>query len=259
MTDAFFVPDGDAFESTRWTMGPWDPNAQHAGPPSALLGRAFDLLPSDMPMQVARFTVEIFKPIPIARLRVDARVVRPGKRVQYAQAALLDGDDAVARASAWRIRVSDADEVASIENSARDVPGPEGIEPWKPFEPVEPKYICGMEWRFARSDFESMGPAAAWMRLRIPLVAGEETMPLSRVLAAADSGNGISHEIEFGQALFINTELTVHLFRAPATEWVCLDARTHQNARGIGLAESNLWDERGLIGRGAQALYLGAR
>ena len=35
--DAFYERDGDAFVPSELTRGPWDPAAQHAGPPSALL------------------------------------------------------------------------------------------------------------------------------------------------------------------------------------------------------------------------------
>jgi len=43
----------------------------------------------------------------------------------------------------------------------------------------------------------------------------------------------------------------------PAGEWVCLEAATWPSRDGIGLCESRLWDERGLIGRALQSLLLG--
>ncbi|MGH2673102.1 MAG: thioesterase family protein, partial [Actinomycetota bacterium] len=60
-------------------------------------------------------------------------------------------------------------------------------------------------------------------------------------------------------SLFINTEITVHFARMPEGEWVCLDARTRVGPEGVGVAESVLWDERGMIGRGAQSLLIAAR
>ena len=92
-----------------------------------------------------------------------------------------------------------------------------------------------------------------------PLVAGEEVSPLTRVLALADSGNGISATLPFDKFLFINTELTVHLARYPEGEWVCLDAITRIGPEGVGMAQSVLWDERGRIGAGAQALLVAPR
>ena len=44
MPDAFYERDGDRFRATELTRGPWDPGAQHAGPPAALLGREIERL-----------------------------------------------------------------------------------------------------------------------------------------------------------------------------------------------------------------------
>jgi hypothetical protein len=97
------------------------------------------------------------------------------------------------------------------------------------------------------------------MRMRVPLVEGEEPSPLARVLCAADSGNGISSVLDFRTYLFINPELTVHLHRYPVGEWVCLDSRTSIDPAGIGMAETGLYDEQGAIGRAAQSLLVGPR
>ena len=59
MPDAFYEPDGDRYRATELTRGPWDPGAQHAGPPSALLGREIERLPDAEEFQVGRVTFEI--------------------------------------------------------------------------------------------------------------------------------------------------------------------------------------------------------
>ena len=74
------------------------------------------------------------------------------------------------------------------------------------------------------------------------------------MLVAADSGNGVSAELDYHRYLFINTELTVHLTREPEGEWVCLDAVTRTGPQGVGLSESVLADTRGRFGRSAQTL-----
>jgi acyl-CoA thioesterase len=79
------------------------------------------------------------------------------------------------------------------------------------------------------------------------------------VLAVADSGNGVSSALDFSAWAFVNTDLTVHLHRMPAGEWVCLDAATAVEPYGVGLAESRLLDRDGPLGRGAQALFVGPR
>jgi hypothetical protein len=258
--EAFYARDGESFRPTPWTRGPWDPNAQHAGPPAALVALAIEALEPDGQWQVARFTLEILRPIPLTPLRVEARIARPGRRVQLVEGSLVDERGEVAKASAWRIRRSEqpvaaaGDEPPPFDPPGEAPPAPTFDPPWE-----GESYFTAMEWRVARGTFFAPGPAAVWLRPRVALVEGEEVSPLARVLIVADSGNGISSVASPLEYLFINTELTVHLFRLPRGEWVCLDAVSRIDSSGIGLAESVLWDETGRLGRGNQALLVAPR
>ena len=77
-------------------------------------------------------------------------------------------------------------------------------------------------------------------------------------MGAADFGNGISRMALFEELLFINPDLTVYLHRLPVGEWVALDASTHLEQHGVGLAQSALWDVQGPLGRSLQSLLLDA-
>lgn len=258
MSEAFFVPDGDAFVATELTQGPWDAGAQHAGPPSALLGRALEQCEARDDAMIARITLEILRPVPITRLHTQARVVRPGRSVTLLEGVLSDDDGPVMLARAWRIRTQDIGVEAGLEPPPEPMPPEQGDERFfVGWDSVG--YHTAMEWRFSRGAFLAVGPATVWMRMRNPLVAGEEISPLVRVLAAADSGNGVSAVLDFKRHIFINTDLTVHLHRHPAGEWVRLDARTVAESHGVGMAESALHDERGALGRSVQSLLLADR
>ncbi|MGH3412240.1 MAG: hypothetical protein ACRDPH_04075 [Marmoricola sp.] len=54
----------------------------------------------------------------------------------------------------------------------------------------------------------------------------------------------------------MNTDLTVHVFRPPEGEWVCLEARTELGPGSVGLAAARVSDRRGTVGRSAQALLV---
>jgi hypothetical protein len=116
-----------------------------------------------------------------------------------------------------------------------------------------------MEIRFGGGTTFGEGPALAWFRLRLPLIAGEEPSPVARVAAAADFGNGVSRVLDFERYLFVNTDLTVHVHREPVGEWVLLDAVTRAEPQGAGLASSVLHDERGPLGLAAQTLFVDRR
>jgi hypothetical protein len=255
VTDAFYVIDGDAATPSELTRGPWDPNAQHAGPPSALLARAIELCEPREGMRVGRVTVEILAPIPIAPLTVSASVVRPGRSVEMLEASLSGAEGEVMRARAWRLAESDI--TADWEQDVPP-PGPEDAADLEFFDSGQSVgWHTAMEIVFARGKFLEPGPATVWMRPRVALVEGEEFSPLQRVMVAADGGNGVSAPLDWSGFIFINTDLSVHLLRPPVGEWVCLDSVTHVD--GIGMSDTALWDERGRIGRAAQTLLVRAR
>lgn len=259
MPGAFYERDGDHFIATELTRGPWDPGAQHAGPPSALLGREIERLEDAEEFQVGRVTFEIMRSVPIGPVSVEAKVVRPGRRVQLLEASLSNDEGELMRARAWRLRTGVV-ELPPEAAAPGPPPGPkQGYQPEFFATGQDAGYHTAMEWQAVSGSFLEPGPATVWMRMRVPLVAGEDPSPLQRVLVAADVGNGISAVFDWRQYLFINVDLTVHLERLPEGEWVCVDAVTLPQPSGIGTAESVLSDQRGRIGRAAQTLLIARR
>jgi hypothetical protein len=257
--DAFYEPlDDGRYRSTVLTRGPWDPRAQHAGPPSALLGGALgSALGSTLDGPVVRITLEILRPVPIADLTVTTELLRPGRKVALAQGVLSDDEGPVMLARAWAIRSEELALPAEVRAGPDAIPGP-GEASAKPFflGAADVGYHTAMDVRFVKGGFTEPGPAVVWMRPRQPVVAGTELTPLQRVLCAADSGNGVSAWFDAESWLFINTDLTVHLHRHPTGEWVSLDAHTVLEPDGFGLAQSVLRDETGVIGRSLQSLLV---
>ncbi len=203
---------------------------------------------------------EILRPVPIGPVRVESRVLRPGKKVQLVEAKLFGEAGELMRATAWLLRRSELD---IPEGAIADDSPPRGPElGWTPeFFPTgqDVGYHTAMEWKAVAGAFLEPGPATVWMRMRHPLVAGEEPTPLQRALIAADVGNGISAVLDWREYIFINVDLTVHFERMPEGEWVCVDAVTRPKPTGIGTAESVLSDRRGRIGRAAQSLLIAPR
>jgi hypothetical protein len=258
--------DEDLFDATAYTMGPWNPQHQHGGPPSALTACFMDAAHPREGFQVVRTTIELLGPVPIARLRASSELVRTGRSVEYLTGSLYDVDAGreVIRATMWRIRQLDADS-SGLETVPVDYKlpqGPDGLEAGYGYPPgviPDEAYLSSVEMRFAFGAFNKQGPAAAWARSKVTLIEGEPMPPLARVLALADSGNGISSVLGIGKWMYINPDLTVTLRRMPEGEWLCLDAQTGIEPVGIGLAESVLSDTRGPIGRGLQTLLVGTR
>lgn len=274
MDSSLFLRDSNApfrFVPTELTRGPWSPDAQHGGPPSALLAMALeahddDEAPrrppdSDDAMFLARLNVELLRPVPLTPLQLRIRADRPGRKVQLVGASLFSGDKEVARASALRIRRKRLEipegAFPILEAPRPPETGHESETPWHHRGGSVAYHSHAVEHRFVEGGFDRPGPAVDWIRLRVPLVEGEATPAVSRVAAAADFGNGVSWTLSRVDGYqFINPDLTLYLHAYPAGEWVCLDAVTYAQPHGVGLAESRLWGEQGVIGRSLQSLLL---
>jgi hypothetical protein len=244
---------GGRFRATGSTAGPWDPGLQHAGPPAALLGRALEACEPRDDMVLARISLEILGGVPVGEVAVTAAVARPGRSVELLEASLQAGGRVAVAARAWRVGRRGAS--AAGEHGAELPPPSDG--------PAPPAFFSGygdaVDFRFVAGGWNVPGPATVWTRLRVPVVAGEAPSGLQRVLAVADSGNGVSAVLPFEEWMFINPELTVHVRREARGEWICLDAVTTVEADGAGLARSTLSDEEGPVAHAAQSLLVAPR
>jgi len=258
--EALFTPDGDGFLPGELARGPWSPEALHGGPVAALAVRAAERCEPEGGLQLVRLTLELIRPVPLSRLSVVARLVRPGRRVQLVDVIIEAGGVAVALARGLRMRVAPPPGAQAAAVPSTDERRPPSPEHGVVVDPLRADYRAfhngAMEIRFVDGRFDVPGPATAWFRLRYPVVRGEEPSPWQRAAAAADFGNGISAQFPFGSAMFINPDLTIELVRPPDGPWVGLEARTRFGSPGIGWAESALWDADGRIGRSMQTLLV---
>src|SRR5688500_3260755 len=159
MSSAFYVPEGGEFVSSELTRGPWDPDSQHAGPPAALIARELERTTPEG-WFIGRITFEVVRPVPIAPLRVESEVVRPGRSVELLAATLLDrSGEPLIRAAAWRL-AEQPTELPSGLPRADPPPGPNEAEE-KPFFDTgwDVGYHTAMEYRFVSGSFRELGPA----------------------------------------------------------------------------------------------------
>lgn len=276
-TGAYVAQGALVFGSMALTRGPWNPAHQHAGPPIALVCGAIEQMAAkDGFSHVARLTANLLRPIPVGPLAVEVTTDYLGRNAGHYSARLLDasfdGNNVPGAASAPRPgkelarftalvqRANEEALPARFINTLPGYPSPEApaapgasMPAQFPFADGQPGYAELVEIREARGrNFQ--GPCSVWFRLNCPLVHGEPVSPYQRVAVAADSGNGISAVLDYRRDVFVNFDLTINLLRPPEGEWICLEAQTFLGEFGSGLAESRLFDERGLIGRSTQSL-----
>lgn len=254
--DPFFVADDAGFIAQPWTRGPWDPRAQHGGPPAALMLRAMELAAPDA--QLARLTVEFLRSIPIARCELELEATRTGRRALGFACTLRADGRACARAHGLFLR----DAPLAVPPGLPPSPAPRDplVYPAHEFEFFGDRvgYHKAMELRRPPPP-DGPGRGALWLRLRGRLVEGEDPSPAQRVVVAADAINGVGFGLDLARFSFPNADLSVYLHRLPESEWLLLETTHNTQASGRGLADGLISDPRGPIGRALESQVLEPR
>jgi hypothetical protein len=253
---AFFEAAGPGqFYATPATAGPWSAHAQHGGPPSALAARELERHAPDPGQRLARVTIDILRPVPLGRLSARTRTVRPGRKVSLLETVLEAGGQDVLHARGWRIAIPGpgVPSVSAEQPQLPQIPGDANMPAFRRAH-IE-GYLAAVDWRFVSGGLDDYAPgASAWLRPRIPLLAGEDTTPMSRALLLADSGSGVGSVLDPEKFLCINVDLTVVLSRDPEGDWLLLEAATTVSERGTGMTQTQLSDQSGRCGVAVQTL-----
>ena len=259
MSEAYYLPVGeDRFLATEHTVGPWAPDVQHMGPPSALLARAMQRCRPRDDTALMKLTFDILGPVPRAELEVGATVLRPGRTIELIGAELSVAGVVAARATGWRLLVGDT--AALVAGGPQRLPPPEAGKSYPlPAGWVVDGYLSSIEWRWLDGAWGRAGAATVWGRPRFDLVAGEATGGLCRLLTVADSASGLSARLDPADWLFPNTDLTVHLHRMPRGDWAGIRANTVLGPTGAAVARATLHDLDGAVGTSSQILTVRAR
>ena len=261
---AVFTRQGEAWQPSALARGPWDPRAQHGGAPCALFVHVAEEAMPEPGWQLARLTVELIRPVPVAPLRTECSAF-PARSTTRMSIDLFQGEhpgrarpcaDAAPAGAALAGRHARLDARSACcrcRPTARErlhIPGlPQGIS----------FYGTAVETRNAQGDPSKPGAGAAWFRLQVPVVEGRPTSPAMRAVAAADFGNGLSWVLPAERYLFTNADLSLHLHRQPIGEWIGLMSQTQMDGSGAGTALSRLFDEQGGFGVAVQTLALRER
>ena len=103
--DAIFRVDGNDVVTSPFAAGPWDPSMQHGSPPAALVVWAAERISTPVAMRVARVTVDLMRPVPVAPLTIESEVLREGRKIQLCAVRLLAGGVVVVGATVLKIKV----------------------------------------------------------------------------------------------------------------------------------------------------------
>jgi hypothetical protein len=256
--DPIYRIDGNRVAVSPEAAGPWDPRMQHGSAPAALAVWAAEQIAPSVPMQIARVTIDLMRPVPLAPLVLQTEVLRDGRKIQLCEVTLLAEDVTVVRATVLKVKSERLTLPPDVAGLPLDLPGPDQSRQDEEKFSASP-FLAGMSLRAARGQFGTPGKAAIWYRLDRPMVEGFAVSQAMRAVVAADFCNGTSPVLDFREWTFINADLTVSLTRLPVGDWILLDAESWIGPEGAGLAMARLADTSGYFGRAVQSLVIEKR
>ena len=244
-TDAFFREADGVFEPSDQARGPWDPNSLHGRVLVGLLARRFEQEHGDEAFQFSRLTTELFRLPPFAPLEVTSEVIRDGRRIRVLDGSVSAEGVELARGRAVMLRRAEQPEGRVWGPPSWDAPEPETIEAPPGREGMTPMW----ETRpIEGSNFGDVVQKRAWLRETRALGEGEAITPFLRAAVAADFTNPFANSGDRGLE-FVNADVTLYLHRYPADEWLGFEVAGHHSTHGVALAECQLYDRKGQIGR----------
>ncbi|PCJ20842.1 MAG: hypothetical protein COB04_04020 [Gammaproteobacteria bacterium] len=258
MVNALFQQDGNIYTPTEKAAGPWGPTMLHGGSTGGLMAHAMEQASNRDDLQFTRLTLDMFRPVPMAPLTVESRVIRDGKRVQVLEATVFGNGKEVAKGTALKLIPREVVVPEQAVPSANELQVPEELETMSLFgdqaaNSFPPglhlnllvKRICG---------FGGTGEGEAWFRMPVPVVEGIENSPFVHISTLSDFGNGLGQLYVKNSTGSINADITLYLHRIPTQEWIGFKSKAVMESHGIGVITTHLFDNEGMVGSISQAI-----
>jgi len=260
---SLFVKKEGCYLPTEHAASPWGPVTIHGGASAGLTASLMEEQFPSASMQLARLTVDLFRPVPMAPLEPRSRIIRDGKRIKVLEVSLFHEDKEICRSNALIVEKQDVvlpthaqlpelppgkiidafaqDEVIGINaiNTAAGVEYPPGLHTLIPLKPI-----------FLNL---GVGRGCSWVRLPLNVREGVKNSPLVSVATLSDFSNGFAQLYLSPDQGFINADITLNLHRMPVDDWIAIDAHARAQSNGIAMVEAVLYDQYGMIGRVSQS------
>lgn len=253
----FLRMDDGRFMPTAHVGGAWNVAEQHVAPAIGLLVHAVEAdhaaRRADR-LQVARLSYDIWGVIPMDAVEIAITVLRPGRTIELVEARLSHGGRIAIVLRAWLTQAYDSTTLAAV--NFPPLPPPDTMPAGDPSALWDGGFIASVQ---ARREEEGRGRARCWVRSPFALLEGEAVSPTARMMGLADIANGLAPLASPRDAAFPNLDLTAHLFRQPAGDWLGFDVSVSGGTTGLGITHSILHDGDGPFATVSQSLTIRPR
>ncbi len=242
----------------------WQPHIEASGPFRGLHGGAVSGLAVAVMEEKAQAegwgvpltaSVFILRPAPLDPLRTTVEPLRVGGRIAIVESQLLANDKLIAKATAAFVKPLDVPELARVAATPTPTPvDPSRMTAWQRMRgPQQTTFFDAL-------DIRDDGAGTKWGRMKRPMVPF--AAPFASLFALADNGTPYwLSGTEFWPPAwgFPNIDITVHVSRAPVGAWVGVAPVSDWRADGMGLTDSRLYDEQGVLGHANQTVVITPR
>ena len=201
-----------------------------------------------------RLTFDLWRPAGLRASALKTDMLRDGRKAKTVQVRLMDGEVEIGRCTALLTAQGDESPADPFSKAAGGDAAPEAGTPPPAFAQKWSRYFQNVSVRLIEGALEKPGPAAAWMRLDVPMVEGETNTPLLQAVQAADFSSGVGQIVDMREWTFINPEISLYFFRPPEGEWILIRSRTRVGANGAGLTTATFSDRQGPFAEVMQAM-----
>lgn len=122
---AIYRVDGNNVVTSPDAAGPWDRRMQHGSAPASLVTWAAERIPTPVPMDIARVTIDLMRPVPVAPLTIVTEVLREGRKIQLCEIKLLADGVQVVGATVLKIKRQALTLPDGVEELPVALPSPE--------------------------------------------------------------------------------------------------------------------------------------
>lgn len=245
------------YQPTKHAQGAWNEHEQHMAPATGVLTAELNGYAPQDNMRIARVSLDILGLIPLDDFIITTRCIRPGKTIELIEAVMSSrGRDAII-ARAWRLMTQDTSEIAGLEDQKAPY-NPEGLPVWDEMKGWPGGFIESV--RLVTDTQRRPGRGMIWITNDIEMIEGVATDDLVHLLGMVDTANGVVPRLGIGLSklewMFPNTDLQIHMHRAPQGRWLGIEAVQQYGEDGIGLTSAILHDTQGPFGRSEQILTI---
>lgn len=243
------------YQPTLNAQGTWNLDDQHMASAAGLITRELEHFAPREHMRIARISFDILGRIPLNDTAITTRFVRSGRTIELLESVLsVQGRDCIV-ARAWRLLTQDTSAIFGIEDSKSEF-SPSDLPEWDEMHRWPGGFIKTLKLYSVPN--RRPGRGMVWVTTDVEMVAGEPTSDLTALMGLVDTANGIVPRLGLGlddaDWMFPNTDLQVHLFRAPIGRNLGIEAVQQFGGDGIGLTSAILHDIHGPFGRSEQIL-----